>query len=191
MKTIVSIDIGYYNLGFVKARVCEEDMEPDVVFCDKVDITRYTHDTTPFCRCKLHHSSHMGDYVLHFLQEYAPHFDEADEVIIERQPPGGFGAIETLIFTHFREKITVVSPNAMHKHFYIGHLDYSRRKEKTMEFAHPYLTDLPRYHTLQRKHDVADAVCMILYVLSGRKRHKKIFVDDFDVFRYTDKKSNL
>jgi hypothetical protein len=121
--------------------------------------------------------------VLHFIQEYRDHLDEADKILVERQPPGGFGAIETLIVATFREKVEVISPNSMHKHFRIGHLDYEHRKKKTEEIAGPHLEHLESYTRLLRKHDVADAMCMVLYRMPRAPRIKNI-VPSFDIFRY-------
>jgi hypothetical protein len=179
---IVSIDIGYYNLGFVKATVGEDGI-PHVHHAQKVDITMYTHTRVPFCDCTLHHTREMADYVMHFIQEFREHFDEADRVLVERQPPGGFGAIEALILATFREKTQIISPNAMHKHFNIGHLDYEHRKIKTQEIAEPYLCEIETYTRLTRKHDVSDAMCMILYQIPRAPRPKNI-VNDFEVFRF-------
>ena len=177
----VSIDIGYYNLGFVKVRI--EDGIPHVLIARKIDLTCLTHNSVPLCDCKLHHSRAMADLVLHFIQEYRDHFDEADQVLVERQPPGGFGAIETLIVATFRDKIDMISPNSMHKHFNIGHLDYEHRKQKTEEIAGKYLNHLESYNTLLRKHDIADAMCMVLYRIPRTPRVMNI-VNSFDIFRY-------
>lgn len=183
---IIAIDIGYYNLGFVKVRV--QDGTPDVLMARKVDITRYEHERVSQCECRLHHSREMADYVLHFIQEYRDHLEEADKILVERQPPGGFGAIETLIVATFREKVDVISPNSMHKHFGIGHLDYEHRKQKTEEIAGQYLEHLDSYTRLLRKHDVADAMCMVLYRMPRAPRVKNI-VPDFDRFRYVPPES--
>lgn len=178
---IVGIDIGYYNLGIVKVRV--EEGVPQVLLACKVDLTQYTHNRVPQCECRLHHSREMADYVLHFIQEYRDHLDEADKILVERQPPGGFGAIETLIVATFREKVEMISPNSMHKHFGIGHLNYERRKQKTEEIAGKYLEHIDSYNRLLRKHDVADAMCMVLYRMPRTPRVKNI-VPSFDIFRY-------
>lgn len=178
---IFSIDIGYYNLGIVKVRV--EDGVPTVLMARKLDLTCLPHDRVPLCQCRLHHTREMADLVLHFIQEYQEHLDEADKVLVERQPPGGFGAIETMLVATFREKIEVVSPNSMHKHFGIGHLDYEHRKKKTEEIAGKYLEHLNSYSRLTRRHDVADAMCMVLYRMPRAPRVKNI-VPSFDIFRY-------
>lgn len=178
---IIGIDIGYYNLGIVKVRV--EEGVPTVLMARKVDMTQYTHTRVPQCECRLHHSREMADYVLHFIQEYSDHLDDADRILVERQPPGGFGAIETLIVATFREKVDVISPNSMHKHFGIGHLDYEHRKQKTEKIAGEYLEHLDSYNRLIRKHDVADAMCMVLYRMPRAPRVKNI-VPSFDIFRY-------
>lgn len=179
---IIGIDIGYYNLGFVKVHV--RDCVPTVLVAKKIDITNYTHNTVPRCDCTLHHSREMADYVLHFIQENSPDLRDADKIIVERQPPGGFGAIESLIVAYFRDKVEVVSPNAMHKHFGIGHLSYERRKEKTQQIADPYLSHIDSYTRLTRKHDVSDAMCMVLYRMPRAPRKQNI-VNDFDIFRYS------
>ena len=176
----VGVDIGYYNLGLVQCQT-----EPfEVTWARKIDITRYTHDTIPFCECQLHHTHEMGDYVLHFIQEHRWIFDSADKIFIERQPPGGFGAIETLLFVTFREKVEVINPNSLHKHFMIGHLDYDRRKEETIKIATPFAGHLQTFNDTHRKHDMADAICMCLYKIPPSPRLTSEPVRDFNIFKY-------
>ena len=139
-----------------------------VTYIKKVDITRYTHNTV--CECKLHHTHHITDYVLHFVHEYRNVFDSSEHVFIERQPPTGLVAVEALLFSLFREKMTLVSPNSMHKHFMIGHLDYEGRKKKTQAIAEPYVGALEYYQGQVRKHDMSDAVCILLYEFSKMKK---------------------
>jgi len=178
----IGVDIGYYNMGLVR---CKTD-PLEVTWCNKVDITNYTHTRVSFCDCQLHHTHEMGDYVLHFIQEHRWLFDEADKIFIERQPPGGFGAIESLLFVTFREKVELINPNSLHKHLGIGHLDYVRRKEETIKKATPYLSHIHNYNKNFRKHDMADALCMCLYKLPKPKRGPVTPVQDFNVFRYKE-----
>ena len=162
-----------------------------VTYIKKVDITRYTHTTV--CECKLHHTHHIADYVLHFVQEYRNVFNSSEHIFIERQPPTGLVAIEALLFSLFREKMTIVSPNSMHKHFMIGHLDYEGRKKKTQALADPYLGSNDYYQSQVRKHDMSDAVCILLYEFSKMKkkegRDKSIPRLPLDEYRYIKTKS--
>jgi hypothetical protein len=182
---VISIDIGYYNLGIVKAII--KDGKPEVLEAKKVDLTVFSHNTVPFCNCTLVHSREPADLVAHFVQEYQQDLYGASTIYIERQPPGGLQNIEALLMYIFRSKIVLVSPNAMHKYFGISHLDYEGRKEKTIQLASEYLKNNSYYQSLSRQHDIADAVCLLLYALSKVKkvREKKEPIINLEQFRLT------
>jgi hypothetical protein len=75
----------------------------------------------------------------------------------------------------FKDKVVLVSPVSMHTHFGMRHLNYEQRKERTVEIATKYLKeDIP----YDRKHDIADALCMIIY------HHFRVAVHFFDGFRF-------
>ena len=149
-----AIDIGYKNLGLVQA-----DHNMNVSFMKKIDISRLPHKRMEWCDCKIPHTNEVADLVAHFVQEYQDVLLACDVLLMERQPPGGLTNVETLLLFMFRDKVKLVSPNAMHAHFGMNHLDYEQRKERTVEIASKYVT-LP---DITRKHDIADALCMILY----------------------------
>jgi hypothetical protein len=58
----------------------------------------------------------------------------------------------------------------MHKHFNINFLTYEWRKVKTVEIADTMLGHFPEYRELERQHDIADALCLLLYWLHTTKR---------------------
>ena len=147
-----SIDIGYKNLGLIQVEV-NEDFK--VHFMKKIDISRIncTH------KCGIPHTNEVADHVAHFIQEYQDVLLSADVILMERQPPGGLTNIEAILFFVFRDKIKLISPNSVHSHFGFSHLDYEQRKERVVSIASKYIT-LP---DITRKHDIADAFCMILY----------------------------
>jgi hypothetical protein len=149
-----SVDIGYHNLGIVQC-----DSECNVKFYKRIDITRYTHNCIDHDKCTLHHTNEVSDMIAHFVQEYQTILDNCDILLLERQPPGGLTSVESLLFFIFRHKVKLISPNSMHAHFGIGHLTYDERKERTVSMASKYM-DLSE---LSRKHDIADAFCMILF----------------------------
>ena len=148
---LLGIDIGYLNVGLVLAECNEADVE--VLYIQKVDLSDFRTKETP----------EYSDIIRSFVSEYSSFFNQADQILIERQPPGGMTAFETLIHYIFRDKAVLISPVSMHKHFGIGHLEYEQRKERTEMIAGKYITNSNYYDRLQRKHDIADALCMILF----------------------------
>ena len=182
MKQIVSIDIGYINMGMV---VCSTTEEGEAIFYEthKIDITHVRHTRVKPCDCMIPHTNETCDRVMHFIQEYRPIFDAADVILIERQPPMGLKDIEALLTQTFRSKVQLVSPNKMHKFWGISKYDYDRRKQNTVRIASEYV-DLSRY---ERKHDVADAVCIAMfYIKSNFKPTPKRL--PFDEFRFDSTK---
>jgi len=73
----------------------------------------------------------------------------------------------------FIDKVILVSPVSMHTHFGMGHLNYEQRKERVESIASRYVTIEE-----ERKHDIADALCMIVYYKF------KTDVHIFDRFRF-------
>lgn len=171
---LLGIDIGYHNLGLVLAECNKEKIQ--VLYVKKVDLTSYKTKETP----------ELSDMIHGFVTEYSDIFCQADQVLIERQPPGGIASVEVLLHYMFRHKAVLISPVSMHKHFNIGHLDYEQRKERTECIAQKYLDCFEYYKSLGRKHDIADALCMILYqsFRNGTSLKKQQVCGLFEDFMY-------
>jgi hypothetical protein len=60
----------------------------------------------------------------------------------------------------------------MHAHFEIGHYDYEMRKKCVDRIAESYFCDFPEYIQLERKHDLSDAMCQLLYYLHEREQKR-------------------
>lgn len=185
---IAAIDVGYNNLGIVVAEVTDYEIKT-ICFCKRVNISEYR------CRdenCKVPHTREVCDLVAHFVQDYHHIFLPCETVLIERQPPGGLCNVECALALLLRDKIQWVSPNAMHRHHGISHLDYDQRKVKTEEISDPWLREIDGYNTQERKHDMADAMCMVLYWcepkradILRRRRQDQLRKDlNFDRFRF-------
>ena len=160
---IVSIDIGYHNMGVVKSYVDDKTFEIKILEIFKVDLTNLPHKKIDRWKCKLEHTCEVADLVAHFIQEYGDYLEESDKILIERQPPTGLTQIETLLLFLYRSKVELISPNSMHKYFHINVLEYESRKERTIEISKSFLENFQEYQELSRKHDIADAVCMIIF----------------------------
>ena len=181
---IIGIDVGYHNMAMVETQV-DEDYNVTVTNVHTIDLTNLPHRRVSVSNCYLHHSLEIADLMAHFIQEYGPILEQADKIVIERQPPTGLTQIETLLFYLYRDKTILVSPNAMHSHFKIGHLEYSDRKQQTIRIANPYLKDFPN---LGRIHDASDALCLILFHLWPYKEKIRLLKIDrtlpFDKYKY-------
>jgi hypothetical protein len=64
---------------------------------------------------------------------------------------------------------------SMHVHFGMRHLNYEERKERTVVISEKYMGEIP----YERKHDIADALCMIIFYNFRTEVHY------FDKFKYS------
>lgn len=172
---IVSVDIGIFHLGVVDSQVYSNYELNEIQSIALVNIKELCLQC-PGCGCR--HSACFIDYLDHLYQKF-PCFDEADEIIIERQPPGGFVVIQELIMNRYRDKTILISPTSVHKHFGIGHLDYEDRKVESTATATATLGRTIPYH---RKHDIADAICQLLFHLAKNRSS----VPSIESFAYSD-----
>ena len=161
---VLAIDIGYHNMGLVLAE-CGKAPDLDIEFFKKVSLEDY----------KYIYSNDIVDLVPLFVDAHRYIFDSADKILIERQPPGGLTNIEVLLHYMFKDKVILVSPVSMHTHFGMRHLSYEERKERTVSIASKYIHEEIPY---ERKHDIADALCMIVYY------NFRVSVHIFDKFRF-------
>ena len=185
---ILSIDIGITNLGYVYAELDikapetgskyknlllnsfyeQSNCNIKVLECDRVDITNVHHRRVRFCDCKLLHERCIPDYLDHFVQEH-PVFEECDVLLLERQPPFGITNVQDLLFTRFREKVKMLNPNSFHVFFNFSR-DYEMRKIESTKIANNFLNTFFNYNVNERKHDISDALIMIIY-------YRKIQID--------------
>lgn len=180
---VLSIDIGITNLGFCYSEIkfpsilgskyknlkLNENYSFDnvkdsitVLKCNRIDITKIKHNTVKICDCTLHHERCIPDYLDHFIQEHQAMFDECDTLLLERQPPVGITNVQDLLFTKFRSKVLLVSPNTVHKYFGLPS-DYMERKVVSESIALGFLENFDKFTLNSRKHDISDAMLMIIY----------------------------
>ena len=184
MLKILSIDIGIINLGYVYA---ELDEQINVIECNKIDITKMKHNKVSHCNCKLHHDNCIPDYIDHFIQEN-DFFENSDIILIERQPPVGITNVQDLIFSKFRNKVKLVSPNTIHKFFKMTKGNYDLRKIESLNLSFEFLNDFKTYQIHERKHDMSDAMLILIHYFKNQIKpkiiKKKDFLIDFEEFRF-------
>jgi hypothetical protein len=184
---IIGIDIGYHNMAMVVTETNEE-FDFTVKSADLIDITKIPHKRVCTKNCKIPHTREVADMMAHFIQEYGHILEQADTILVERQPPTGLTQIETLLLYLYRSKTTLISPNAMHSHLGINHYEYDRRKVYTVGIADKYLCNFEKYSETSRKHDMADAVCFIIFYLHPMKEKARLVKLDrtlpFHTYKY-------
>lgn len=177
-RYILSIDIGIHHLALVLLELHRETAEiHDVVWFELVDITCFQHlDNTHAKQCTIPHTKTVADWLTHLFVLNQELFDLCDQILVERQPPGGQIAVEQLFFFHFRQKAVLIHPRSVHRFFgwtSIG-LDnaderYELRKIKSTKVLARRLSQSPRcwllrdFDLLERQHDVADAYCQAVF----------------------------
>ncbi len=137
--------------------------------------------------------------MMHLFKKYRTNFDSAELILIERQPPTGLVAIQELIMREYRNKSKLISPNAMLNFFGILKFEYLERKVHTERIAMEYLGGLKTFIFNERRHDMADSLCILLYYLSVRRKEyqekqkqlkfrieNKDFITDMQQFKYKE-----
>ena len=177
--SVLCIDVGVINLGMA-ALICDPFTYKfqRVVGVDLIDITKHIHTDGNECHCTLNHTRTFTDWMEHLFQYYKDVFEGVDRILIERQPPCGFVAVEQLIYSRYRHKCELISPNSVHKYLRIGGLDYDGRKEKVVEIALKNIQSpqVEEFLHFDRRHDMGDAICMGLFWFD--KKHTNYLLDE-------------
>ncbi len=190
-KLWLSIDIGIVHLALVLVEVTEEFEFDHVVWHHLIDIRKLRHGTVPAEQCSLGHTATITDRMAHVYQEYEHVFLAAERILVERQPIMGLQAVQESLFAQFRDKMTLVLPNSVHKCFKMSS-NYENRKQESVNLARDYFYSInnPLYpagkaradsplvvcgkfesyldklnKTEIRNHDIADAICMVIFIL--------------------------
>lgn len=174
---VLSIDVGVIHLGISVSILNKDYTLKEIVWVDNIDITYYRHTKCLINECKLYHTKTFSDWIEHVIQENKEYFEDSDMIIIEKQPPAGFVVVEQLIFSKYRNKTTIVSPNSVHKYFNFFDLDYDKRKEYSVKIGDKFLSEnlIERSKTFDRRHDISDSICIMLYFINKKQtEYKKI-----------------
>jgi hypothetical protein len=182
-KYVLSIDIGILHLGLTFSSINENFTLREIIWFDLINITNFACDRK---KCLLYHDKTMTDYLEHVFFEHGELFGAASWILIERQPPVGLVAVEQLIFSKYRNKAILVSPNSMHCHFgwNVLNLDYETRKIYSSKVAADQLKNenraylLTNFLSLKRNHDVADSICQMLFWLYVKNKEWNVRQND-------------
>lgn len=191
-RRVMGIDVGLVHLALAFGTIHGEDFSVTIDWVNLVDATVLEHGRVPRSECRLHHTGMAVDRVQHVIQERQPDFDAVEEIVIERQPPGGIRDVEQVFVTLFRDRCVVVCPRTMHVFLGSSGLTYPERKAVSMNRAQRYVPDIRT--RFPKADDVADAVCLLLTraaalaktaaVVKARAAADAAVVTTFDRFRY-------
>lgn len=170
---VVCIDPGIVAVGVVHVRVSDTFDLVELCFARRVNMT-------------LAGGGHVYTYIDRFICEYADVFAAATHIVMERQPIQSAGMpLELLFRERFAAKCIFISPQTLHKQFGLQDLEYDGRKAKCVGIVSEHLRQwasdglagasqiIAYIDTLDRKHDVCDAMLLLLaWLVSNRKRHK-------------------
>jgi hypothetical protein len=175
MTYVMGIDIGINNLAIVLVKVSPDWKIESIEECKLINITDFKHEKVEIIDCKLFHTKTMTDWLEHVFQEECDIFSIAEYILIERQPPQGFVSVEQLIFSKFRQKSILVHPNSVYAWIFPNSTvnTYEERKVKSEEYTTGVFEKCDSLHfyswiLMERKHDIADAICMISYWLNNK-----------------------
>ena len=112
----------------------------------------------------------------HIFEFYKPIFEGCTKILVERQPPQGFVVIEQLLYSKYRDKTELIHPNSMHSFFNISNYDYEKRKEEVEKIFLEYVREdlKEEFLQLERRHDIADALCIGLYWINNKQNEYKL-----------------
>lgn len=181
LRTILAIDPGILNLGWVLVRGRHRDgrrpAEMAVVRHGLENLTRPCREPG----CTLPRSRELWDRLGH---THAVPCDEADVIVVERQPPGGLGEVVSFFYERHGPKVVRVHPRSMHAFYGISGFNYDGRKACVENIARNWLAFKG---TENRCHDIADAACMAFFYLSTTPPpHPTVAPPHWmDAFRYT------
>ena len=171
MVTLVGVDIGVTNFAFVCAKVTVNLKEIQITKVARVDLAKYDQCTESGCSIK-RHGKDASCRIQHLVREYTDIL-AADILVVEQQPPGGIKDVEHSLVTLAETSgidVKLVSPRSMHSHYGIQHKSYQNRKQWTQQHFERTVGLITGFSEEHRKHDIADAWCLLTYTLYKMRR---------------------
>lgn len=168
---VLCIDPGIVSIGIVQVVVNDDFTLKEIVSCDAINITKLT-------------NGHVHDLISALLTQEKHIFDAVDAIVLERQPPMSAGMpLEIILRERYGDKLTFISPSTLHKAFGLQGYEYDGRKQRCVEIVTEQLRRWAldgvlnaieastRIQSMHRKHDVCDAILILIYWL--KHKHKE------------------
>ena len=160
MSYVVAVDVGIKNLG-----LCIFDFRTTkIVLWENVTLVpsgRYI-------------PAHNVQYVRDFVRKYEQYFQNAFQVIIERQMRCNMRIIEALIQSMHFDRCIVISARSVKAHYDLSTRNYRANKQKAVQWASNFVSQNPQvflddirasYRAAKKQDDLADSLLMLMYYL--------------------------
>ena len=162
MSCVIAIDVGIKNLG-----ICVYDFRYNkIVEWDNVALVpsgRYL-------------PSQNVMYVREFVRRYRQYFNNAFQVLIERQMRCNMRIIESVIQSLYFEACTIINARSVKAHYDLSTRNYRLNKQKAIEWVEQYIERnseifasnpmlLRRFRSARKRDDLADSLLLLLYYL--------------------------
>ena len=188
---VVAFDVGHTNLAVVKAKACTVGYTIDnVLHCSLNNLSKFRCTGLDCIFDKDDNTS--AHKVMHFLETKGYDItNDADYIVIERQPLCGLTGIEQTLYAFLKLKykttkyISLISPNSLHAYYGMSTI----RKERKLESIHmteQYLCEFKQYKRSRKKDDMADACLYVKFFIEKHLQidmHKNDPPNPFDKFR--------
>ena len=159
MSYVIAIDVGIKNLG-----ICIFDFRTSqVVEWDNVSLVRHGR----------YIPAQNVQYVREFVKCYQSYFDDAFQILVERQMRCNMRIIEAVFETMFAEKCIILSARSVKAHYNLSTRNYRANKQKAVLWAKEFInqnrrvfkTNVDRFCNSKKQDDMADSLLLIMYYL--------------------------
>jgi len=161
MQYLISIDVGIVNLG-----ICVFDFTcAKYVLWDNISLVpngRYM-------------PAQNVQYVRNLVTKYHTYFDNAAQIVVERQMRCNMRIIEAVINAMFYDRCTVINARSVKLHYGLSMKNYKLNKERAVAWAREFVRNneltafLPgttaRFKAGSKQDDLADALLLCMYYL--------------------------
>jgi len=161
MSYVVAIDVGIKNLG-----ICVFDFRTaKVVEWDNVTLVpsgRYI-------------PANNVQYVRDFVQRFERYFNDAFQVVIERQMRCNMRIVESVLQTMFFDRCLIISARSVKLHYDLSTKNYRANKQRAVLWAKQFVMQNPQafepglpqrvFFGQKKQDDLADSLLMIMYYL--------------------------
>ena len=160
MSLVIAVDVGVKNLG-----LCVFDFRTSTVVL---------WENVPLVPSGCYLPAHNVQYVRNFVRKYDSYFQDAFQIVIERQMRCNMRIIELVLQSMFYDKCTIISARSVKCHYDLSTKNYRGNKLKAVSFVNEFVSknasafvtaQLKRYIESKKQDDLADSLIMILYYL--------------------------
>ena len=119
--------------------------------------------------------SNNVQYVRDFVRRYERYFDDAFQVVIERQMRCNMRIVESVVHALFYDRCIIVSARSVKLHYDLSTKNYRMNKQKAVDWAKEFIARNPQafndglvsraFSGVKKQDDLADSLLLVMYYL--------------------------